>query len=188
VDRAIPHPDAPAGKAGKYARPERERRFLLARLPSGEPTRRVRIEDHYLIGTRLRLRRMTVLDDEGGGGAGQVTFKLGQKVPAPDGSPGLITNVYLSEAEYSALAGVPANALRKVRASYPPFGVDVFEGPLEGLILAEVEFETEAEQRAFRPIIETVAEVTTDQRLTGGRLVVTSAAELRAILRDYGLA
>ena len=182
---SIPHPDAPAGKARKYARPERERRFLLARLPPGEPIHRTRIEDRYLIGTRLRLRRMTALDEPGRDG--EVSCKLGQKIPAPDGRPGLITNVYLSEAEYQALAIVPANELRKVRSSYPPFGVDVFEGPLEGLILAEIEFRSRSEELAFRPAIETVAEVTADERLTGGRLVVTSAPELRAILRDYGL-
>ena len=47
------HPDAPAGKATKYARVERERRFLFAAPPSGTPTRRVLIEDRYLRGTRL---------------------------------------------------------------------------------------------------------------------------------------
>jgi hypothetical protein len=186
VARPIPHPDAPSGKALKYARPELERRFLLAALPPGEPRHRVLIEDRYLSGTRLRLRRMTDIDPEGM--AGGVTYKLGQKVPAPDGTPGLITNVYLSDAEYRALSRVPGVELRKVRSSYPPFGVDQFEGPLAGLILAEAEFADEAEAASFRPSIAIVAEVTADLRLTGGRLVVTTKPELRAILDEYGVA
>jgi hypothetical protein len=175
----IDHPDAPEGKGRKYARPELERRFLLDRLPEGTPTRRVRIEDRYLVGTRLRLRRSTDLH------TGAVDHKLGQKVPAPDGRPGLITNVYLSPAEYEALAVVPALELRKVRWSFPPFGVDEFEGELTGLILAEAEFESEEEQAAFEPPVAVIAEVTADVRFTGGRFVKTSASELRALLREF---
>jgi hypothetical protein len=182
---AVPHPDAPSGKELKYARPERERRFLLARLPPGEPVRRVLIEDRYMAGTRLRLRRMTGLD--GHGAAGEVTYKLGQKVPAPDGTPGLITNLYLSEVEYAALASVPARELRKVRSSHPPFGVDEFEGELAGLILAEAEFDSDDEMASFRPPFEVVAEVTADPRLTGGRLVATRNPEVRAVLDEYGV-
>jgi hypothetical protein len=182
---AYPHPDAPDGKERKYAKPERERRFLLARLPSGEPIRRVLIEDRYFIGTRLRLRRTTAIDPEPD--ARHVTYKLGHKVPAPDGTPGLITNLYLSEAEYRALATVPSYSLRKTRSSYPPFGVDDFDGPLHGLILAEAEFDTDTAAMLFSPTIEVVAEVTADLRLTGGRLVVTTRDQLRAVLDEYGI-
>ena len=51
------HPDAPPGKALKYARAELERRFLLARAPDGPCIRRAVISDLYITGTRLRLRR-----------------------------------------------------------------------------------------------------------------------------------
>ena len=56
---------APAGKLTKYARPERERRFLLSAVPPGEVVRRAAITDRYLPGTRLRLRR-TVETTAGG--------------------------------------------------------------------------------------------------------------------------
>src|SRR5947208_1185160 len=46
-------------REGKYARIERERRFLLADPPpSAAVTGRHRITDRYLPGTRLRLRRI----------------------------------------------------------------------------------------------------------------------------------
>jgi len=183
---AIEHPDAPAGKATKYARPELERRFLLARLPDWEPIRRVRILDRYITGTRLRLRRTTVLDSTGRL-TGTVEYKLGQKIPKPDGTPGLITNLYLSAAEYEALEIAPAGVLEKVRLSIPPLGVDVFEGALAGLILAEAEFEREAKARAFEAPVPVVAEVTADVRFTGGRLVMTTAEALRALLAEFGL-
>lgn len=179
------HPDAPPGKAGKYSLPERERRFLLRALPPGDPIASYVIEDRYIEATRLRLRRMTPLD--GTHRALAVQRKLVQKVPAADGSPGLITNLYLSEDEYARLAELPAAALRKTRLSIPPFGVDVFEGPLEGLILAEIEFATAEDEGAFEPSIPVVAEVTKDVRFTGGRLVLTTADELRRLLEEFGL-
>ena len=46
------------GHRDKYALVERERRFLLAGPPPGGAARRD-ITDHYLAGTRLRLRRVT---------------------------------------------------------------------------------------------------------------------------------
>ena len=49
---------APAGKSQRYARPERERRFLLREVPDGKITKTVDITDRYFSGTRLRLRQM----------------------------------------------------------------------------------------------------------------------------------
>ena len=176
------HPDAPAGKAEKYALVERERRFLLRASPAGTSLGRVLIEDRYLRGTRLRLRRMTDLVEPRG-----VIHKFTQKVPAPAGRPGLITTLYLSAAEYAMLARIPADTLRKIRASWQGLAVDVFEGPLHGLILAEAEFDTEAEELAFWPPPEDVAEVTSDPRFTGGRLVTMRAEEVTELLHAFSL-
>lgn len=177
------HPSAPAGKATKYARREHERRFLLADLPPGEPVRTVVIHDRYLTGTRLRLRRMGQVAPPGQA----VVYKLTQKVPAPDGGPGLLTNTYLSEPEFNVFAALPGAVLVKTRHSFPPLGVDVFGGELDGLLLAEAEFETEEECEAFIPPDFVVAEVTHDVRFTGGALVTTDAAGIRAALRAFGL-
>jgi CYTH domain-containing protein len=180
------HPDSPPGKAEKYARRERERRFLLAGVPTGSAARRVLIEDRYLVGTRLRLRRMTALGPAGE--PGSVTYKLTQKVPSLDGTPGLVTTLYLSAAEYQAMAAMPARALRKVRTSIPPFGVDQFDGALAGLILAEAEFDTDDDAKALDPPDDALAEVTADERFTGGRLVQASPDEVRDLIAEFGIA
>jgi hypothetical protein len=133
----------------KYACVERERRFLVAALPPDRPAvRTVDVVDRYFEGTGLRLRRMT----DRSGSEPMHLFKLSQKIPE-EGRPdrGLITNTYLSEKEYEVLAGVRAPELRKTRYSIPPMGVDVFAAPLDGLILAEAEFDTDAEMAAFEP-------------------------------------
>lgn len=122
--------------AGKYARPECERRWLLGALPSSARDRR-RIEDRYLEGTTLRLRRV----DDGVA----VVFKLGQKVRPVAMDPYVvhITNMYLTAEEYERLATLPAASLvktrRLVRHQGATFAVDEFEGPLTGLLLAETE-------------------------------------------------
>ena len=175
---------APAGKQLKYARRERERRFLLGSVPDGAATRAVRIADRYLTGTRLRLRRATEISTSGGRSDGTV-HKLTQKVPGPEGKPGLITTIYLSPAEYSVLSELPAATLAKTRVSIPPLGVDVFEGRLAGLLLAEAEFDDDLAMRAFATPPDAIAEVTHDERLSGGRLAVTTASELAAVLREY---
>ncbi len=121
---------------GKYARSERERRWLVPSVPAaaGRPRR---ITDRYLLGTSLRLRRVA--------DATAVAYKLGQKVrPVPeDPSLVLVTNLYLNEAEYRRLAVLPAAVLDKTRWLVPHGGatlaVDEFGGPLRGLVLAETE-------------------------------------------------
>jgi hypothetical protein len=183
MDEQTSHPDAPENKAGKYARVERERRFLMRTTPVGKPIRRVLIEDRYLRGTRLRLRRMTDLASTGS----TVVYKFTQKIPAPAGLPGLITTFYLSEAEYETLTRLPADRLRKVRESFPPLGVDSFEGPLQGLILAEAEFDGEDDAAHFEATPEAIAEVTADLRFTGGQLVTMTADQVADLLAAFGL-
>jgi len=169
---------------GKYARVERERRFLLAAPP---PLSAVagsrRITDRYLPGTRLRLRRVDWLE------SGTCEFKFTQKVPgdSPGHARGLITSIYLSQAEYDVLAALPAAVLTKTRISFPPLGVDVFGPPLHGLVLAEAEFGTDEEALAFPVPSDAVAEVTDDPRFTGGNLARTQRADLLAWLGEYGI-
>jgi hypothetical protein len=116
-------------------------------------------------------------------------LKLTQKVPADRPGPvsGLITNFYLSQAEYELLATLPAAELTKTRLSFPPYVVDVFGPPCHGLFLAEVEMHTDADLAACPPPPGSVAEVTSDARFTGGRLAVTRRPELLAWLAEYGL-
>jgi hypothetical protein len=131
---------------------ERERRFLLAAPPSGvRLTEERQITDRYLTGTRLRLRRVTRVGSEladesepkvvrcdpdplSSGGRptdpAEPELKLTQKVPATRPGPvsGLITNFYLSRAEYDLLATLPAAELTKTRL--PDAGVAGLAGQL----------------------------------------------------------
>lgn len=124
----------------------------------------VEITDVYFLGTRLRLRRM--VDRRGGRAA---IYKLTQKVPGA-GTGGLITNIYLSESEYDLLAQLDGSTLEKVRYTVPPFGIDVFLPPLEGLVLAEAEFDDDEAMAAATAPDGAITEVTDDVRFTGGYL------------------
>src|SRR5687767_6947399 len=168
----------------KCARVERERRYLLRELPPGlklsDP--HTQITDNYVTGTRLRLRKVRVPRTN------EWTLKLTQKhAPAPpDFSRTLITNMYLSPYEYEVFSVFEGNELRKNRYPFEHEGrlyaVDVFLGPLRGLILAETDFETDEALDAFPPPSFAHAEVTRDELFTGGRLVYLTAEELRAEL------
>ena len=176
------NPSAPPGKSQKYARVERERRWLLREAPSpDEATAEVEITDLYFSGTRLRLRRM--VDRRGGV---PTIYKLTQKIPGA-GATGLITNTYLSEGEYELMHVVGGDELRKVRYSVPPFGVDVFLPPLDGLVIAEAEFDSDEAMAASAAPETAIAEVTGDERFTGGRLVRMSRDELAKTLAAFGL-
>jgi hypothetical protein len=171
------HPDAPDGKAQKYSLPERERRFLMSALPDGEVVRAAAIEDLYIEGTRMRLRKLSY--------DGATFFKFTQKIPHPEAGPGLITTLYVSEPEYNLFAQLPGPRLRKTRYSIPPMGFDVFEGELTGLVMGEMEFESDEEMAAFDAPPGTIAEVTLDDRFTGGVLVRAKRDELAALLREF---
>ena len=85
----------------KYAVVERERRFLLARLPEGILSTK-QIVDRYVTGTRLRLREVREED-------GTVIRKLGHKVRLSEGPTEVAcTNFYLNDQELAVLGALPA--------------------------------------------------------------------------------
>lgn len=174
-----PMPPTPPLLSGHYARLEIERRYLLRVLPPDfDSSAGTRILDRYLAGTRLRLRRM---DPPGS----EPIFKLGHKYPTSAMPPGVVsmTSFYLNQAEYDRLLGLEAREITKTRFGYAQgdarFGIDVFAGPLEGLITAEAEFETvEAFDQAQTPAF-ALADVTTEPLFTGGSLAALAADEFR---------
>jgi CYTH domain-containing protein len=170
-------------KEGKYAKPEWERRFLLRRFPTGAKIHRTRkITDRYIAGTTLRLRRQ--IDDEG-----EIVFKLTQKTQtARNGAfQGMITTMYLKEQEFDVLAAFAAKVLTKTRYSVPPFGIDVFDGALSGLVLAEAEFNSGDEASALRVPSFVVHEVSSDQRFDGGCLATASRRQVETWVAEHGL-
>lgn len=172
-------------KVKKYAHVERERRFLLRSLPAGleltQPHRQ--IFDNYITNTRLRLRK--IRDPQ----RREWTWKLTQKfAPDPaDLSRTFITNLYLTEAEYEMFAHLEGNEIRKNRYAYEfdgrNFSIDTFLGDLHGLILAEIELDSDEELDNFPMPPFAVMDVTNDLMFTGGRLVELTADDVRQELK-----
>ncbi|MCB8927493.1 MAG: hypothetical protein H6652_17915 [Ardenticatenaceae bacterium] len=172
--------------AHKYAQFELERRWLLAKLPDAlqnSPNYQL-IEDRYITGTPLRLRRITDV-------SGQVTaLKLTQKYQADDQTAyaTTITNFYLDEASYALLETLPAHLLVKRRYKLEDgrfqLSIDQFRGPLTGLVLAEIEQPDMDSLRAIPRPTFAHREVTEDPRFTGGELVQLSATQCQQLLQD----
>jgi CYTH domain-containing protein len=169
----------------KYARVERERRYLLADLPEGltRASPHLQITDNYITGTRLRIRK--VRDPQ----TNKWVVKFTQKfAPRPeDLSRTLITNTYLNPAEYEVLAVFEANEIRKNRYHFEFAGrnvsVDMFIGDLLGLFLAEVSFETDEDLDNFATPPFALAEVTNNQVFSGGRLCYLNFEDIREEVR-----
>ncbi len=171
--------------AHKYAQIERERRWLLATLPDSLQNSQdyQLIEDRYITGTPLRLRRMTDATK-------QVTArKLTQKYQAADQTAyaTTITNFYLDEASYALLETLPAQILVKKRYKLVDgrfqFSIDQFNGPLTGLVLAEIEqLDMDSLMQIPQPAF-ALREVTEDPRFTGGALVHLTAAQCQQLLQ-----
>jgi CYTH domain-containing protein len=174
----------------KYARVERERRYLLQDLPEGltrvDP--HLQITDNYITGTRLRLRKVREPRTN------KWTVKFTQKfAPNPDDlSRTIITNTYLNALEAETMSVFNSNEIRKNRYYFEfegrKFHVDMFLGDLFGLVLAEAGFETDEELERFAKPAFALAEVTNDPVFSGGRLCELTFAEVRQHISDRGLA
>src|SRR5437016_2312450 len=174
----------------KYARIERERRYLLQDLPEGlsRADHHLQITDNYITGTRLRIRK--VRDPK----TNKWTVKFTQKfAPNPgDLSRTIITNTYLNATEAETLSIFEANEIRKNRYPFEfegrKFSVDMFLGDLFGLVLAEVSFETDEELESFRTPPFAIADVTNHEMFTGGRLCELMFEDIRKEIMKSGIA
>src|SRR6266853_1975570 len=172
----------------KYARVERERRYLLADLPAGltRADHHLQITDNYITGTRLRIRK--VRDPQ----TNKWVVKFTQKF-APDTkdlSRTMITNTYLNAIEAETLAIFSANEIRKNRYPFEfggrKFSADMFLGDLFGLVLAEVSFETDEELDNFSKPPWALADVTNLEVFTGGRLCELTFEDIRNEIAQNG--
>jgi CYTH domain-containing protein len=173
----------------KYARVERERRYLLSDLPEGltRADPHLQITDNYVTGSRLRLRK--VRDP----GTNKWTVKFTQKFAAnpEDLSRTTITNTYLNALEAEILSVFNSNEIRKNRYHFEfeghRFAIDMFLGDLFGLVLAEVGFETDEELDSFPKPSFAIADVTQDPVFAGGSLCELTFSEVRQHILDRGL-
>jgi CYTH domain-containing protein len=174
--------------AGRGAGLRHERRFLLPSLPRALARGTARlIEERYLAGTRLRLRRALSPIV-----TGSAELSLGQRVRTASDQVSRVTlTEALTEPEYAALARLPAELLVWRRYGVDLSGqrcsVDVFDGELAGLVLAHVEFASVTDAWWFPPPVYAVAEVTGDDRFCEEALARTSARRLAALVAGYGM-
>ena len=178
---------------GRYAKREYERRWLLRALPPAlDPNRPwSRIADHYIDGTRFRLRERIRTSDN------DIVWKLTQKFPEADQALDriVITNSYLTRDEYDIFRRLPGRRLVKHRwllefaGAY--YGVDVYQEELAGLITAEREFSTYeallASSSTSLPF-DDAAEVTHRIEFTGGALAGKAVAEIANLVDAAGRA
>lgn len=173
----------------KYARVERERRYLLQDLPEGltRADPHLQITDNYITGTRLRLRKVREPRSN------KWTVKFTQKfAPNPeDLSRTIITNTYLNALEAETLSVFNSNEIRKNRYYFEfegrRFSIDMFLGDLFGLVMAEVGFATDEDMDEFAQPPFVLVEVTNDPVFSGGRLCELTFAEVRQHILERGL-
>src|SRR6185503_6989544 len=173
----------------KYARVERERRYLLQDLPEGltRANPHLQITDNYITGTRLRLRKVREPRTN------KWTVKFTQKfAPNPDDlSRTIITNTYLNALEAETMSVFNSNEIRKNRYYFEyegrKFSVDMFLGDLFGLVLAEVSFDTDEELLEFPKPSFALADVTNNLVFSGGHLSQITFAEVREEIVRQGL-
>ena len=174
----------------KYARVERERRYLLRDLPEGitRADSHLQITDNYMTGSRLRLRKVREPRTN------KWTAKLTQKfAPDPnDLSRTIITNTYLNALEAETLSTLfNSNEIRKNRYHFElegrKFSADMFLGDLFGLVLAEVSFEDDEELDNFPAPQFALADVTNEPLFTGSSLSGLTFSDVRAEIARLGL-
>lgn len=159
----------------KYALAEIERRWLvrvpcpldLAALPFRD------IEDTYLDGTLLRLRRVC----EPGG---TVIHKLCKKYGDSGASSQPITNIYLSPDEYRLLSALPGTRVAKRRHAVAGGAIDVYPAPL-ALAVFEIEFATEQAAADYVPPAFAGDEITGRADCSGAALAARFAAHAQEV-------
>jgi CYTH domain-containing protein len=157
--------------APKYSLPEIERRWLvdLPLVGSLEHIPPRLIEDLYLTGTRLRLRKIVWPDT-------RVEFKLCKKYGKTSVWSEQITNLYLEEHEYRELSALPGRRSRKRRYAIAGGSLDIYESPNADLALFEIEFTDEHAASIYAPPPFVTREITATAEFSGASLAMNGNA------------
>ncbi len=166
-----------AGYVGNYSRYEIEKKFLLKKLPDALPEYYIDIHDHYLKNSSLRLRIERSPKGE------IIARKLTRKERAPEMGveTSVITSLNLTENDLAALGQLNGSSLKKRRYilefSDQRVVYDKFQGALEGLLLAEIEFKNFEVLSKFELNGADWEEVTGNPEYSGGNLAFKISAE-----------
>lgn len=119
------------------------------------------------------------------------SFEITKKAPVTgtDSSKQKEDTIILTEEEFLALQKTEGKKMRKFRYRYPyeksVAEFDVFQDDLAGLVLVDVEFETEAEKDAFEMPNFCLADVTQDKFVAGGMLCGKKYSDIENELSDF---
>ncbi|WP_196159377.1 hypothetical protein [Reinekea sp. G2M2-21] len=130
----------------KYSELEIERRWLVHddKLPDLSELKAKVLTDLYIADSRLRLRK-----EESSIGT---KYKLCKKYGKTSDICEPITNIYLSDIEYSSLSKMEGIKVIRHRYYFPYNGVEMSINVGKGIpTILEAEFKTEAEALAFMP-------------------------------------
>ena len=156
-------------KKWKYAQAELERKFLFTQKPENLEAHRYKIiEDIYLEGTRLRLRKTIEKEN--------IQYKLTKKIPIQtrESDQQWVSTIYLSEKEYEIFSFLPGHYLKKKRYYYPigpnqNIGIDEIVLKDRTLWIAEIEASKEA-IAAFEMPLPGALEITHDKSYFGNEI------------------
>jgi hypothetical protein len=108
-------------------------------------------------------------------GPHDVVFKLGKKYGKRTAFAEPMTNLYLTECEYSRFADMAGHRARKRRYSVSGGSLDIYLEPHAGLAVFEVEFADERTASEFTPPPFVVREITNDTAFSGAALAEPAA-------------
>jgi adenylate cyclase len=163
---------------------ELELTYLAKSLPVGlEKCSRKEVSDIYIPKARehptLRIRK--------NGDKYEMTKK--EPVILGDSSKQAEHTIPLTEEEFAELQHLKGKRVRKIRYLYPIAGriaeVDVFQDKLYGLVLVDVEFESEDEKAQFKMPDFCLADVTQEKFTAGGMLCGKSFKDIKEELKKY---
>ncbi|MEZ4742900.1 MAG: hypothetical protein R3B45_10715 [Bdellovibrionota bacterium] len=126
------------------------------------------ITDKYIKDSRLRVR--SALDSE----TDKFIYKFCKKYGSESPYSEPISSIYLSTLEYQLLSQLPGNIIIKrryiVRENDFNYNLDIFEGHLQGLVLAEIEADSSDILTSIPSPSFATKEVTEDVKYSGGYL------------------
>lgn len=118
-------------------------------------------------------------------------FEMTKKEPVKEGdvSKMLEQTIILRENEFNALTKLDGKKVSKIRYYYDYKGrtceIDVFQGSLLGLMIADFEFETEEDKEAFEMPDFCLVEITQEEFVAGGFICGKSYEEIEDNLKKY---
>lgn len=119
-------------------------------------------------------------------------FEITKKVPVDDSNFSELKEetIHLSKYEFQGLSTCRSKDVIKDRYKFVYDGrhceVDVFKGPLRGLVLVDFEFESKEDKDSFVMPDFCLTDVTQEDSIAGGLLAGKCLEDIRAFLGKYG--